>query len=184
ADIEGFHPNLRRGLKKALREFHSSDGWKWMIHAPHSPEDMEILKKLCKDRFGSNCFFQISRNTVFFDEMAKRMEDETFCSVLSKEGNVASIVMGFIHRDVFYYFLSGMSQGFEEMRPGLLNLYFLIEHCKNRGCNAFDFLKGEERYKTEFNASREELDQYLIHTAHVGIGFKLYSLIHTIKNMH
>ncbi|NOY07119.1 MAG: hypothetical protein GXO82_10915, partial [Chlorobi bacterium] len=34
ADIEGFHPNLRRGLKKALREFHSSDGWKWMIHAP------------------------------------------------------------------------------------------------------------------------------------------------------
>jgi len=142
------------------------------------------VKRLCLDRFGSKCFFRKKRNTAFFNDVSKRGESETFCSVLSKDGNIASIVMGFLHNDVFYYFLSGMNREFEHARPGLLNLYFLIEHGKNHGYRAFDFLKGTERYKTEFKASREELDKYFIHPSHACIGFKLYSFVQNIKNLH
>ncbi len=184
AGIESLHPNLRRGLKKALRAYHSSDGWDWEIHVPSSSQDLETLKKLCKDRFGSKCFFQVNKNTVFFDDFSKRNEAETFCSVLLKEGNITSIVMGFIHQDVFYYFLSGMDSDFKEGRPGLLNLYLLIEYAKNNEYRAFDFLKGEERYKKEFRASREELCQYFIIPENSGMRIKLYSLAQRIKNIH
>jgi CelD/BcsL family acetyltransferase involved in cellulose biosynthesis len=78
-------------------------------------------------------------------------------SVIEIGGDTASWHLGFVHRQRFYWYLPAFSRQWEPFSPGLLHVGRLVEESYRLGLHVFDFLRGEERYKSEWTEDAETL---------------------------
>jgi len=70
---------------------------------------------------------------------------------------------GFESRQRFYYFQSGWHPGWSHLSPGTVLLSMVIEDCIGRGLKQFEFLRGEEGYKSRWtDSARPTIDLLMV----------------------
>lgn len=150
-------PEFRRTLAKALRGAACTPGLAWeAVQAPDAALRAQ-LADLNLQRFDARSFFSSATNAAFFDTLGRAEQGEAMSTVLSVHGMPRHMIYGYYHADIFYYFLSGMTnaQGGPEA-PGFANFSSLFASLMERGARRFDFLRGTERYKRDLGGSPVE----------------------------
>lgn len=66
------------------------------------------------------------------------------------EGRELAVFYGFVHRSRLYAYLTGYDPEFSKLSPGRLLLLSVAEDCITRGVAKLDFLRGEEKYKYDW----------------------------------
>jgi len=70
---------------------------------------------------------------------------------LSLDGEPVAAKYGFIYGNKFYSYLSGFAPDYSKYRVGSVINMYLLRAMIDRGLKEFDFLNGEEPYKTRWN---------------------------------
>lgn len=70
--------------------------------------------------------------------------------MLIKDNEKLAIYMSFIYRNKFYYYMPSFSPEYTKYSVGRVLLQFAIEDCFRKNFDEFDFLNGEETYKSEW----------------------------------
>ncbi len=65
--------------------------------------------------------------------------------------NVVAVLIGFVHKDTFYYYLSANeTSNNNKIKYGLSLHHFVIHWCSQQDLKYYDFLAGDYRYKRSF----------------------------------
>ena len=78
-------------------------------------------------------------------------------SMLYSGTDVVSWHIGFQHKKRFYWYLPAYSSNFAQYSPGQTHLILCIEDAIKNGSKIFDFLKGDEQYKSRWAHEKIEL---------------------------
>jgi CelD/BcsL family acetyltransferase involved in cellulose biosynthesis len=73
-------------------------------------------------------------------------------SFLEFDGEKAASYLNFDFGDHIWVYNSGLNDAFRELSPGWVLLGYLIQQAIEQGCQAFDFMRGDEDYKYRFGA--------------------------------
>jgi CelD/BcsL family acetyltransferase involved in cellulose biosynthesis len=75
-------------------------------------------------------------------------------SCLKLDGTIVSAVYSFHMGDTFYYWIPSFSIEYNKYSMGKLHLRYMIQECFESGDRIFDFMIGEERYKTQWSTGK------------------------------
>jgi CelD/BcsL family acetyltransferase involved in cellulose biosynthesis len=78
------------------------------------------------------------------------------------DGRIIAIVYAWIERGRAYSYLGGFDPALSRFSPGALSLEYAIEQSIGEGARVFDFLRGDESYKTTWGAIRETTCRLLL----------------------
>jgi CelD/BcsL family acetyltransferase involved in cellulose biosynthesis len=83
-------------------------------------------------------------------------------SELEVNSKVINWVYGFVFKDKYYYYMPASFYGKEYVKnsPGKAHILFLLEDCFNDGITCFDFLRGSEAYKYEWDSKTANVYSY------------------------
>jgi CelD/BcsL family acetyltransferase involved in cellulose biosynthesis len=73
-------------------------------------------------------------------------------SFLEFDSEKAASYLNFDFGDHIWVYNSGLNDEFRELSPGWVLLGYLIQRAIEQGCQAFDFMRGDEDYKYRFGA--------------------------------
>lgn len=143
--------HMRREILRGRKTFTTDDSWEW--EAVISPEEelVGILMELNMRRFGDASWFANALHRDFFARVCAETGEDVLFSTLRHGQDIAHIMVQYRHGDSMLYVLSGMDERFKKHSPGSMNLDRSICHAAEQGFLYFDFLRGEEAYKREFN---------------------------------
>jgi CelD/BcsL family acetyltransferase involved in cellulose biosynthesis len=74
----------------------------------------------------------------------------------------AAGTIGIGDRESLMYYLTGMNTEFSKVRPGWQVLFAFIQRACELGCKRIDFLRGDEEYKAQVNATSVVQHRYVI----------------------
>jgi CelD/BcsL family acetyltransferase involved in cellulose biosynthesis len=74
---------------------------------------------------------------------------------LRLKGKTIAVTYSLSHDHEVYCYLQGFDPAFAQLSPGTLLMQAVIEDAMTRGIRRFDFLRGEEAYKTHWRPLRE-----------------------------
>ncbi len=77
--------------------------------------------------------------------------------VLRMDGRPAAAVYGFCYQRTFYYYQAGFDPEFNQSSPGFLMVGMTIQRAIEEGVLVYDFLRGEELYKSFWANDQQEL---------------------------
>ena len=153
-----FRNNLKRKIKKAQKDRLQFR----ILNGSRMPEGYSLsaafdnLCRLHRARFaalGKTSGFLREVKLDFHRRLMKREEGQgtfvVFAEILSGDKVVGSNY-GFWHKDRYGLLQQGYNPGFSEYAPGKLLFYYTAEHLGPAGLRIFDFLRGDEAYKTEW----------------------------------
>jgi CelD/BcsL family acetyltransferase involved in cellulose biosynthesis len=72
-------------------------------------------------------------------------------SVMTADDQPIASALSFEYNEKFYYYNSGLNPTYSKYSPSRLLLLHLIEDCIRKGLKEFDFLRGAEAYKSNWN---------------------------------
>ncbi len=75
--------------------------------------------------------------------------------------------LGFEDQDVLYWYLPTYAARWARFAPGRLMLLKLISWAIDQGLSGFDFMRGEEPYKTRLSSNHLELTEFFFASSHV-----------------
>ncbi len=86
----------------------------------------------------------------FHRDIAKIFLDLGWLSLylLICNNNVISASYGFIFEKKYYYYQTGLSPEWQQFSPGKMLIFKILENIHDENINEFDFLSGDEVYKT------------------------------------
>ena len=86
----------------------------------------------------------------FHDKLIKYglSEGISHLSELRLNDKAISWHLGFIYKARFYWYLPVYKAEFSQYSPGKVHLYFCIEDAIKKNANIYDFLRGDEDYKS------------------------------------
>gem|GEM_PF-2285032 len=146
--------HMRREILRSRKRMESNPGLTWEYHEAPSQEILRRLIELNRARFGTASWFHHERNIDFFLELCQAGGKEIWCAVTRRDGEIADIIGGYMHDGSLLYVLSGMNSDHRSISPGTMNLDLTIRYAAAKGLHYFDFLRGDEAYKREFNPER------------------------------
>ena len=76
-------------------------------------------------------------------------------SALKSGDDYMSYNLGFTFRNVYYYYMPVIDPIYENFSPGKVHLYHLITDLIGKRIGEFDFLRGSEKYKSDWCRSEE-----------------------------
>lgn len=86
-------------------------------------------------------------------ELLAQYNDSTqlISAELSDAKHVVAVLIGFVHKETFYYYLSANETSTNnKIKYGLSLHHFVIQWCSHQGLKYYDFLAGDYRYKRSF----------------------------------
>lgn len=78
-------------------------------------------------------------------------------SSLKVGDKILSYHLGFNFNQRYYYYMPVIDPEFENLSPGKIHLFNLIEYACNSGFTVFDHLRGDENYKTGWTSNAQKL---------------------------
>ncbi len=87
--------------------------------------------------------------------------------------------LGFIYNNRYYYYMPATDHEFENLSPGKVHMYKLIEYAIERSCQIFDHLRGDENYKAGWTNDMQFLFKFS--QKNTGIGSGIRNLAYSIK---
>ena len=161
SDYGKLHPTAARKslyYSRKLRRKYPLELRNYRKVTAHDPL-MDVLFRLHQERWGKvgeEGLFRNRRMQDFHRELASRlgMKNQLLLSILEADGAPISAVYGFIHRQWFGAYISGMDPEFANeisFSPGILHLGLLIrEFIESKLIKEFDLMRGNEPYKYIF----------------------------------
>jgi CelD/BcsL family acetyltransferase involved in cellulose biosynthesis len=103
---------------------------------------------------GSDGVFADEKVLAFHGDVLARMVAAGMLRLfaLRVAGVLAGVLYGFSDARTFCYYLGGFDARFAEVSPGTLLIGHAIEEAIREGADRFDFLRGQERYKSLWGA--------------------------------
>jgi CelD/BcsL family acetyltransferase involved in cellulose biosynthesis len=152
----------RSGLKRSQKKIESDFNVEL-----HTTEDARALKTdfdefvtLHQQRWngsGQLGVFACQTTRAFHEEFATLAFERRwlFLAFLTLNGKRVAANYGFVHNNEFFYYLSGIQMQGELAKYSLgriLHMYSIAEAIR-RGIGTYDFMRGTERYKYDFNST-------------------------------
>lgn len=82
--------------------------------------------------------------------------------VLSFNNEPVSYVYGYVFNNTFWFYQTSFDVSQKKFAPGSIILQLVIESVINEGIKEFDFLRGEEPYKYQYNTGERKLHTALV----------------------
>jgi CelD/BcsL family acetyltransferase involved in cellulose biosynthesis len=150
-------PNLRRNIKRYRKRAESAGPLEFAVSNSADPILLDALIQLHGARWaasGEPGMITANGSGSFLRQAACRFAERGMLRIftLRFRDDIAAIIMAFEFRGRVYGYLTGFDPAHEEFGFGRLLLFHALRYCFERRCKAWDFLRGEEPYKTEWGA--------------------------------
>lgn len=131
----------------------------------HAASLLEKLIQLHKTRHSSlwqKSIFSCRLTCDFYKEVASVFLKNGWLDLkfLIINDAVAALHFGFIYGNVYYYYIPVFDIQFKQYAAGRLLLYELLRSSFNTGIKKFDFMSGQDEYKSQWQTREEKL--YLV----------------------
>jgi CelD/BcsL family acetyltransferase involved in cellulose biosynthesis len=147
--------NIERmqSLKRKLKRLSGKGTLRFRHYSDHEEMAKELgpLLEAYLHRFDrANLKKRLPLEVDFHLELLGRMapKDMIRFAVLELEDRPIAQHFGFSYNGVYHWVRPGFNPLYAEHSPGVLMLYYLIEHAWKNGYREFDFLRGKEPFKT------------------------------------
>lgn len=175
-----FHDALPHGLRRNLRRYRSQLRTEGSVEfdtadrgaSPDPPHEyVDALITLHQARWngkdGPGMFG--GRDVELFHRKAARnlwRSGLVRLHALRLNGTIAAVVYAFVHRNRAYSYLGGFEPKLARYSPGALIMSYTIHDAIEEGVREFDFLRGNESYKTDWGARPETTRRLLLWHQH------------------
>ena len=149
--VAGCVPHMRKEIHRARRLLARTDGPRWRAERAPDEDAVQRLIDLNRTRFGTASWFADERNAVFFRTLCARAGGEVLLTTVEASGVPVHMMASYLHGGTVHYVLSGFDTAAKALGPGTLNIDRSIAWAMREGFRYFDFLRGDEDYKREFN---------------------------------
>ncbi len=94
---------------------------------------------------------RLPQELEFHRQLLRRMhpKDAIRFGVLELEGRTIAQHFGFSYNGVYYWVRPAFDAAYAEYSPGSILLYYLVDYAVKNGFKEFDFLRGNEPFKTK-----------------------------------
>jgi CelD/BcsL family acetyltransferase involved in cellulose biosynthesis len=126
-------------------------------------EVINLHNQRWSDRGGSDAFYSPALIS-FHREMSGMAFNQGWLRLflLRLNGEIAAGVYGFLYRKKFYYYQAGFNPRYSQYGIGVLAVGLAIKSAIEEGAREFDFLHGDESYKTHWTEHRRPVGRLQI----------------------
>jgi CelD/BcsL family acetyltransferase involved in cellulose biosynthesis len=130
-------------------------------------EGLDIFRRLHLARrasLGDDGCWSLAGFDRFLEEAAVQFQQlgQLRLQWIEVAGEPAAIEFDLLGDDTLFYYQTGMNPALAEMSPGWLLQVASIKRAIDEGLSYFDFLRGDEAYKTSWGAEPRQLVQYRV----------------------
>jgi CelD/BcsL family acetyltransferase involved in cellulose biosynthesis len=154
---EGRSKDLRRNLKRYSARAREMGNVEFEATDVAEPELVDSLIRLHTARWreqGESGMIAANHSEGFLREVAAQMarEDRLRLFALRFRGEVAAVIMAFRYGNKVYAYMSAFDPDYESLGFGRTLLYEGLRHAYAEGYDGWDFLRGDEAYKSSWGA--------------------------------
>lgn len=158
---------MRSNLKRGHRDLASAGGHIRLLSPSEVEEGMRTLFALHSSRWrrrGLPGSFASRAARRFHLDWARQAADRGWLRLYTLEASGRKIAMlyGVQYGRTFSYYQAGFDVAYRRLSPGALLVGQAIRDAIDDGCEWFDFLRGEERYKSRWKAEDTEVHWRLL----------------------
>lgn len=122
----------------------------------------DALIKFHLDRQNSkagNSIFASDMNIRFFEDLIlnNTSDYKIHLSAIMHDGIIVSATLGLSHKHKYFYWIPSFDKNLRKVSLGKLHISKLIEYCYLNGFTVFDFMGGDESYKSQWTNKRYDL---------------------------
>lgn len=151
--------NISRRSKNLYKHFGENNV---LLNESNSKENPEALSSLISELFSLHRirWGSVRKKTLFSLPQVERFHRALLPGLIKKravivfslsvEEQVVAIIYGFVYGGKYYFYQSGFDPAFSQYSPGLVLMNYSIEQAIHEGLSEYDFLRGEEDYKSKF----------------------------------
>jgi CelD/BcsL family acetyltransferase involved in cellulose biosynthesis len=157
----------RRELRRKLRRADAVDGLEWYLVGPEHDLEVEVddfLELMAQSTPEKEEFLTPARRT-FFHDLARRIFEAGWLqlSFLKLRGQKLASYFNFVYNNRVLSYNSGLDwQTAPKLGAGVVLTGRLIEHAIEEGRIAYDFMRGDERYKYRFGGEDETVHRVVV----------------------
>jgi len=169
---DNLHKNGRKKAKRIKREMQAMQENNELQFKKHTQGDniqdqLQILFRLHQKRWKERNIsskFSIPEVREFYEDVSEAFIENNWMdlSFLYIDGNVVSAGWGFRYFNQFYYMTSTFDPEHSNHNLGHIHTLQLIEEAIDNGLSRFDFLKGDEFFKTYWAHSKNNNVQIMV----------------------
>jgi CelD/BcsL family acetyltransferase involved in cellulose biosynthesis len=154
--LAGIDKKQRHEIRRKIRRAENNTlPMRWYIVKDAATLDEEIdafLALMAKDEEKQRFLTEIMRSQMRAAVHAAFQAGWLQLSFLEFDGEKAASYLNFDFGNHIWVYNSGLNDEFRELSPGWVLLGYLIQQAIEQGCQAFDFMRGDEDYKYRFGA--------------------------------
>jgi CelD/BcsL family acetyltransferase involved in cellulose biosynthesis len=164
---KNFRYNIKRYMKKMVKDYKKVEFTSYEKFSTIE-EAVGVLFELHQKRWSERKEPGAFRNKIirkFHLEIANLFSRLNWLNLdfIMADDKAVACLYGFKYRSKLYYYLSGFNPIFTKYSPGNLLIFHILQKCIENGLSEFDFLRGEEEYKTCWTSlSRKNFDIVLV----------------------
>ncbi|UCC17156.1 MAG: GNAT family N-acetyltransferase [Dehalococcoidales bacterium] len=151
----------RHEVRRKLRRLEEAGNFEYrsISGAASVLESLDIFLKMFKESRDDKADFLTEKRELFFRSMTESMANAGVLKlgVLGIEKNPAAMIMYFDYNDKIYLYNSGFEKEYISLSVGLLSKVLCIKDSIESGKKVFDFLKGNEVYKSRLGGIERQL---------------------------
>ncbi|GMV36502.1 MAG: hypothetical protein AMXMBFR61_10100 [Fimbriimonadales bacterium] len=158
---------MRSNLKRGHRDLAAIGGRIRLLGRVEVEEGMRTLFALHSSRWhrrGLPGSFASRRARAFHLDWSRQAAERGWLRLYALEASGRTIAMlyGVQYGQTFAYYQAGFDTEFRRLSPGALLVGQAIRDAIEDGCEWFDFLRGEEKYKSRWKAEHTEMHWRLL----------------------
>ncbi|MEP0765650.1 MAG: GNAT family N-acetyltransferase [Fimbriimonadia bacterium] len=158
---------MRSNLKRGHRDLASLGGRIRLLDRGEVEEGMNALFALHSSRWrrrGLPGSFASRAARAFHLDWARQAADRGWLKLYALEvsGRKVAMLYGVQYGSTFAYYQAGFDPAYSRLSPGALLVGRAIRDAIDDGCDWFDFLRGEEKYKSRWKAEHTEMHWRLL----------------------
>ncbi len=114
-----------------------------------------------RERGGPGVFHTASL-VAFHEELSRLALEQGWLRlyVLRLDGEPVAALYGFLYHGVFYFYQTGFDPDYHQHSVGLVTVGLAIKHALEEGAKTYDFLRGNEPYKSLWTRAERELVRF------------------------
>lgn len=129
---------------------------------------LEMFAKQKATRYittGARNLFRDERILRFFMELVRTLWSNGNIDMTSLRvgEKVVALHFGFREREKYQYYMPSFDLAYANKSAGRVHLYFLLKDCFARGFEEFDFLSGEDAYKSQWTKTKRALSRVTVY---------------------
>ncbi len=152
-------PDLRRNVRRYLAKAEAAGSVVFDKAEIVTEELTNALIRLHGERWrrqGQPGMIKANHSAEFLRDVATKFSERGSLRIFSLrfDGEVSALIIGFLHRNQFFSYMSAFDPEHESFGFGRTLLFQTIEYLWSAGVSRFDFLRGDEAYKQSWGVQK------------------------------